>query len=244
MKPDPDLVTAPGPRDSGGAVARLFGETLPLARRYAETLATTAVDRGLIGPREPPRLWQRHLVNCAVVAPALPDGAVVADVGSGAGLPGLVLAIMRPDLTVVLIEPLLRRSTFLAETVEELGLSRVEVVRARAEELHGRRDFEIVTARAVASLDRLARWCLPLVRPGGVMLAMKGASVEAELAAARPVIARLGGRSPCVERYGVGVIEPPVTVVRVVRDPGRGLGLSRPQRATRDRGRRAEDGGS
>ncbi len=131
--------------------------------------------RGLLGPREADRLWERHLVNSAAAAAALPTaGGLLADVGSGAGLPGIPLAILRPDLTVRLVEPLLRRATFLTEVVAALGLANVEVVRARAEDLHGAWTAATVTARAVAPLDRLAGWCLPLVAPGGSLLALKG----------------------------------------------------------------------
>jgi 16S rRNA (guanine527-N7)-methyltransferase len=145
------------------------------------------VERGIIGPREVPRIWGRHLLNCAVVAEPggpVPPGASVIDIGSGGGLPGLVWAICRSDLSVVLLEPLLRRTTFLAEAVDDLGLGNVEVVRGRAEEYGGFAD--IVTARAVAPLDRLVAWCLPLVRPGGALLALKGASVAEEIATLPP----------------------------------------------------------
>ena len=160
----------------------MFSDALPLAERFAHLLATDGVVRGLIGPREVPRLWERHLVNCALLGLGVPRGVTVADVGSGAGLPGLVLAIGRPDLRVTLVEPLLRRTTFLTEAVEQLALANVEVVRDRAEALHGHRSFDVVTSRAVAPLDRLARWCLPLVAPGGRMLAMKGSSAADEVA--------------------------------------------------------------
>src|SRR5687768_5835947 len=155
---------------------RVFrSERLPLAQRYADLLATDGVVRGLIGPREAPRLWERHLLNCAVLEELIPEGASVCDIGSGAGLPGLVLAIARPDLRITLVEPLLRRTRFLDEAVEELGLQgQVEVVRGRAEELAGTRTFDVVTARAVAPLERLARWCLPLVGPGGELVAIEG----------------------------------------------------------------------
>ena len=134
----------------------MFHSRLPLAEEYCRLLATDGVVRGLIGPREAPRLWERHLVNCALLAEAIEPEADVCDIGSGAGLPGLVLAIARPDLSVTLVEPLLRRTTFLDEVVAQLDLSNVEVVRARAEELHGQREFSVVTSRAVAPLDRLA----------------------------------------------------------------------------------------
>ena len=145
----------------------------------------TACVRGLIGPREAPRLWDRHLLNCAVLAEVMPERRDVCDIGSGAGLPGLVLAIARPDLTVTLVEPLLRRTTFLEEVVAELGLDSVEVVRGRAEELHGQRTFDVVTSRAVAPLERLLRWSMPLVAPRGALVAMKGSSVDEEIEAAR-----------------------------------------------------------
>ena len=142
-------------------------DRLALAERYAELLATEGVVRGLIGPREAPRLWERHLLNSAVLAEAIPDGVTVCDIGTGAGLPGLVLAIARPDLTITLVEPLLRRTTFLVEVVDELGLASVEVVRGRAEALHGARTFDVVTSRAVAPLERLLGWSMPLVSPTG-----------------------------------------------------------------------------
>jgi len=159
----------------------VFGPHLEQAERYAALLADAGVIRGLIGPREVPRIWDRHLVNSALIAEGVDHGDTVCDVGSGAGLPGLVLAVVRPDLRVTLLEPLLRRVTFLEETVGALGLGNVEVLRGRAEDLRDRR-FDVVTARAVAPLDRLARWTLPLVRPGGRLLAMKGASAAEEMA--------------------------------------------------------------
>ncbi len=188
----------------------VFSDALPLAERFAHLLATDGVVRGLIGPREVPRLWERHLVNCALLGLGVPRGVTVADVGSGAGLPGLVLAIGRPDLRVTLVEPLLRRTTFLTEAVEQLALANVEVVRDRAEALHGHRSFDVVTSRAVAPLDRLARWCLPLVVPGGRMLAMKGSSAADE-------VARSGARHPpargsaCQCRCGTGQTWPDVS---------------------------------
>src|SRR4051812_34915387 len=138
---------------------------LPLAERYAELLATDGVERGLIGPREAPRLWERHLLNCLCLSSGVPRNASVVDLGSGAGLPGLVLAIGRPDLDVTLVEPLLRRATFLDEAVRALGLGQVRVLRERAEALHGGRRFDVVTARALAPLDRLLGWAIPLVAP-------------------------------------------------------------------------------
>src|SRR4051794_10141941 len=163
---------------------RVFSDALPTAEAYADLLAREGVDRGLIGSREAPRLWERHLLNCAVLGEVIPQGADVCDIGSGAGLPGLVLALARPDLSVTLVEPLLRRTAFLSEAVERLGLGNVEVVRARAEELHGRLEFSLVTSRAVAPLGRLLDWSMPLVRPGGVLVAMKGSSAQEEVDAA------------------------------------------------------------
>ena len=195
----------------------MFRERLPLAAAYAALLADAGVVRGLIGPREVPRLWERHLLNCAVLGEGIQADATVADVGSGAGLPGLVLAIARPDLEITLIEPLLRRTTFLTEVVAALDLPHVEVLRGRAEEVDRSRSFDVVTSRAVAPLDRLARWCLPLVRAGGSMLAMKGSSAEAEVEAARAVLRRLGGEEVGVETYGADVMDPPTTAVRVRR---------------------------
>lgn len=197
-------------------------DRLPLAERYAELLATDGVVRGLIGPREAPRLWDRHLVNCALLADLLPPGATVCDVGSGAGLPGLVLAIARPDLEVTLLEPLLRRSAFLEEVVADLGLDRVEVVRGRADTLHGRRRFAVVTSRAVAPLDRLLGWSMPLVDPTGALVAMKGSSVTEEIEAARPVLDRLGCTEPEVRVLGEGLVLSTTVAVRVAwADPGR-----------------------
>lgn len=205
----------------------MFGVRLPLAIRYVDLLAGPGEVRGLIGPREVPRLWDRHVLNCALLSDLVDEGARIADIGSGAGLPGLVVAIRRPDLHVTLVEPLLRRTTFLAEAVEHLGLENVEIIRARAEELHGKIDFNIVTSRAVAPLDRLLAWSLPLVRRGGEMLAMKGSSAEAELEGARATVERLGGRHPRVLHIqGSGEVSP-ITVVRVEAGTPPSLGWAR-----------------
>jgi 16S rRNA (guanine527-N7)-methyltransferase len=167
------------------AARRAFSsERLPLAERYVELLATAGVERGLIGPREGPKLWDRHVLNCLALTSLVAPGATVADLGSGAGLPGLVLAIGRPDLTVTLVEPLQRRTIFLDEVVDELGLVGVRVVRGRAEELHGSGRFDVVTARALAPLDRLVGWGMPLVESTGALLAMKGSSAAEEIKAA------------------------------------------------------------
>ncbi|OUZ12555.1 16S rRNA (guanine(527)-N(7))-methyltransferase RsmG [Aeromicrobium sp. PE09-221] len=197
------------------ALDRYFGDRRPLIESYAAFLETAGVERGMIGPREAPRLWERHILNCVVVTPRLPRDARIADVGSGAGLPGLVWAIARPDVEMTLIEPLLRRTRFLDEAVERLGLSNVSIDRRRAEDVD--EEFEIVTARAVAALDKLGRWCLPLVARGGALLAMKGSSAEQELAAARADLEWLGARTMVVETYGDDVLEVPTTVVEVTR---------------------------
>ena len=192
--------------------AEVFSDRLNLAIVYARNLATSGVERGLIGPREVPRLWERHLLNCAVVAQRVPQGASVADVGSGAGLPGLVWAIARPDLTVTLIDPLLRRVTFLQEMCEELGLlDQVRVIRGRADQIH--ETFAVVTARAVAPLGKLGAWCMPLVREGGVFLALKGSNAHEELAASHKELSLHGGKNMLVTTYGD--LEIPTTVVEV-----------------------------
>ena len=190
-------------------------------QEFAGILTTRGVERGLIGPREVPRLWSRHLVNCAVVAQEsseeMPPGCTVADVGSGAGLPGLVWALVRPDLRVTLIEPLLRRATFLSEVVAELSLSdRVEVLRERAEDV-APRHFDVVTARAVARLPQLLTWTLPLARVGGVVLALKGSSAAQEVQDAEGARASLGAGLIAIRSYGAGIVDPPTTVVVISR---------------------------
>jgi 16S rRNA (guanine527-N7)-methyltransferase len=194
----------------------VFGPALDIARRFAYMLATDGVTRGLIGPRETPRLWDRHLLNCAGVAEFLPDRGELVDIGSGAGLPGVVLAMLRPGLRVILLEPQLRRSVFLDECVMRLELSNATVIRARAEDMAGKIKADIATARAVAPLDRLAGWAAGLLRPGGQILAIKGQAAEQELAAAKPVLSRLGARSTEVLRAGHGRVVSATTVVRVV----------------------------
>lgn len=232
------------PPELAEAARQLFGDRLDLAAAYAELLATDGVLRGLIGPREAPRIWDRHLLNCAAVGELIPTGATVLDVGSGAGLPGLVLAIARPDLRVTLIEPLARRTAFLVEVIDELELSesvrvfrgRAEEVAAGAEPVHG----EVVTARAVAPLDRLAAWCLPLAVPGGRLLALKGASAAEEAVEHAEAVHRLGGAPPVLHRCGAGVVDPPTTVVEIVRERVVGptpKAASRKSRAGRSRRR-------
>nr|WP_239115176.1 16S rRNA (guanine(527)-N(7))-methyltransferase RsmG [Planotetraspora kaengkrachanensis] len=192
------------------------GDALDRARLFAELLAGPGVVRGLLGPREIPRIWERHLLNCAVVAEAIPQDARVVDIGSGAGLPGLVLSIVRPDIQMTLLDPLLRRTVFLSEAVEALDLGNAEVVRGRAEELVGKRTFDVATARAVAPLDRLLEWSLPLLREDGQLLAMKGERAVEELEAARSQLKSSGARSAELVTVGRGRVEPPTTLVRVV----------------------------
>jgi 16S rRNA (guanine527-N7)-methyltransferase len=193
--------------------AAVFGPAVDRAAAYARLLATDGTIRGLIGPREVPRLWDRHLLNSAAIAALVPDRARVVDVGSGAGLPGIPLALARPDLRVTLLEPLARRAAFLTECVEQLGLDTVTVVRGRAEEGHIRRELggaDVVTARAVAPLDKLAGWCLPLLRSGGLLLALKGSSAAEELAAVQPL-------ADAADAVVTEVGDPPATVVVVTR---------------------------
>lgn len=205
-------------------VARgVFGPArLALAEEFARMLAGDGVVRGLIGPREAPRLWDRHLLNCAVLSEAIPHDVAVCDIGSGAGLPGVVLAIARPDLRITLVEPLLRRTTFLEEVVAQLALDNVVVRRCRAEEVTERHSFDVVTARAVAPLERLLGWSMPLVAPTGAMVAMKGASVEEEIGAARGTLRTLGCAEPEVLTLGTEVLVHSTHALRVAwADPSR-----------------------
>lgn len=191
----------------------VFALSLPTIQRYVNSLTTVGVERGLIGPREVSRIWDRHILNCAAVLPRVAEGSTVADVGSGAGLPGLVWAIARPDLTVTLVDPLLRRTVFLEEMCSRLAVDNVRVVRGRADEVH--EEFDVVTARAVAGLEKLGRWCMPLVRPGGVLLALKGRTAEQEVAAASGALSKLGATTIVVTTYGD--LEVPTTVVEVTK---------------------------
>jgi 16S rRNA (guanine527-N7)-methyltransferase len=205
------------PRETDTAAKTLFGDRLHLAERYAEALATSGAERGLIGPREVPRIWDRHLLNCVALAELIPAEVELADVGSGAGLPGLPIAIARPDLSIYLVEPLLRRVVWLRDVVSELGLTNVEILRGRANAVaETGQAFDLVTARAVAPLTTLLELCLPLVRPGGELLAMKGDSAAEELIEAEPVLKQLGAAEWSVAVCGEGVLATPTTVVRVM----------------------------
>jgi 16S rRNA (guanine527-N7)-methyltransferase len=226
-------------------VARaVFGDRFEQAVRYAELLADAGVSRGLIGPREVPRLWDRHVLNCAVLGELLPQDASLCDVGSGAGLPGIPVALARPDVQVTLLEPLLRRTTFLEEVVRELGLENVTVLRGRAEEMIGKLSVDVVTARAVAPLDRLAGWGLPLLRPYGVMLALKGESAEQELVDHKAALVKLGAKEWSVGTAGAGVVETPTHVVRVQVGESPGGVKAAARRAKAARAGRAKAGGA
>jgi 16S rRNA (guanine527-N7)-methyltransferase len=210
---EPEPASAQRPAPVPGSAASVFGPALPAALTYAGILATRGVEQGLLGPREVSRLWDRHLLNCAVVAELIDPGCgTLADLGSGAGLPGLVLALLRPATAVTLLEPMERRCRFLAECVAELGLANVTVLRGRAEEVTLRAD--VVTSRAVAPLPRLAELAVRLVRSGGMVLAIKGRTAAEELTAARPVLRRIGARDAEVVRAGHGKVDPATTVVR------------------------------
>jgi 16S rRNA (guanine527-N7)-methyltransferase len=199
-------------------------------------LVGSGVDRGVIGPREADRLWERHLLNSAVLGELIPAGARVLDVGSGAGLPGIPLAIARPDLRIVLLEAMARRVAWLEEAVTELGLG-VPVHRGRAEDPEVRRELggnDVVTARAVAPLGRLAGWCLPLVAAGGRLLAVKGASAEAEVTRDLDAVRAAGGAATEIVQCGANIVQPPTTVIVVPRLAQR---VTRPARARRRKDR-------
>jgi 16S rRNA (guanine527-N7)-methyltransferase len=204
----------PGPMPS--AVAEALGRPVDeRMSRYVDMLATDGVERGLIGPREVGRLWDRHILNCVVLEQLIPADASIADIGSGAGLPGIVLALVRPDLRVTLVEPLLRRATFLTETIDALGLgASVEVVRVRAEEYRGPR-FTVVTARAVAPLDRLAALAFPLLTDRGTLLAVKGQRAHDEVEAHRSALTKLKAGRVEVVTLGAPTLAEPTTVVIV-----------------------------
>ena len=198
-----------------GVAVKVFGSRLDQARRYVEILASAGVERGLLGPRESGRLWERHLFNSAAISELIHNEARVVDVGSGAGLPGLALAIARPDLQLVLLEPMLRRTQFLEEVVAELGLT-AKVVRGRAGDVSvcgpiGQMD--VAVSRAVAPLDKLVRWSMPLLKRGGRMLAIKGESAADEVHQHLPAMTILGADAVEIVKCGVGYLNLPTTVV-------------------------------
>jgi 16S rRNA (guanine527-N7)-methyltransferase len=195
------------------ALLEAFPSAGPNLESYANWLATEGVVRGLIGPREVDRIWDRHLANCAALAELITTGASVIDIGSGAGLPGLVVAIIRPDCQVTLVEPLLRRSEFLQEVATDLSLENVTVIRARAEQVKDRK-ASVVTARAVAPLERLLGWAMPLVAPGGELLAMKGSNAAQEIVDAH---GKLSKYQVEICQVGQAIVDPPTTIVRVTR---------------------------
>lgn len=208
----PDRVESPPP-----AASKVFGPALPLAQRYVALLAGPGVERGLIGPREPARLWTRHLLNSAALAAFVPADAEVVDVGSGAGLPGIPLALARPDLRVTLLEPMARRVSFLTEVVADLGLATVEVRRGRAEDM-ATGSVDVVVARAVAPLDRLVAMTVPLLRRGGRLVALKGQGAADEIAAAKSVLAAEPRATVSLVHSPVGADLATVVIVAVDAD--------------------------
>lgn len=200
------------------SVEELFPDVWGQLALYAQVLADEGEKRGLIGPRELPRLWSRHILNCTAINEFIPEGAKVADIGSGAGLPGIVLAITRPDVHVTLVEPMERRIDWLYDVNEVLGLENVWIVRARAEELHDQDEFEVVTARAVAALDKLMRWTMPLVAEGGRLVALKGERAQEEVDAALKVRRKFKVADTQVQEVpSLTEGEPPTRVVVVQR---------------------------
>jgi 16S rRNA (guanine527-N7)-methyltransferase len=204
------------------AAVALFGDALPAAERYADLLTGPAVERGLVGPAEAGRIWDRHLLNCAVVAELVPERCVLADLGSGAGLPGIVLALLRPEADIILVESMARRVAFLTECVAALELTRVQVVRGRAEDLAREISADIVTARAVAPLGKLAGWAVGLCRPGGTILAIKGAGAQTEVTDSKTLLRQLGISDLAVLQVGSDKVDPPATVVRFTAPASRG----------------------
>ena len=209
--------TTPPAAPSGAA--GVFGDRLGAATQFVEILADTGVTHGLIGPREVPRLWERHVLNCAVIEDAFPLDAKLIDVGSGAGLPGVALAIARPDLDIHLVEPMQRRTDWLSSTVADLGLDNVTVHRGRAEEFVGVIAAPWVTARAVARIAKLARWCVPLLDGRGTVVAMKGRSAQEELDADRRDLTKLGLVDATISQHGASVLDEPTLTLDLVFQP-------------------------
>jgi len=197
--------------------ASLFGDRIEVARQYTADLARRGEELGLIGPLEVPRLWSRHILNCALVAPLLTPGRT-GDVGSGAGLPGLVLAIARPDVHLVLIEPMERRVEWLIAEASDLGLDNVTVIRARSEETRLDAPLDQLTARAVSSLSKLIPSTAPLVRSGGELLFMKGSRVQEEIEAASKIIRKARLSNVEVLTLGEGIVPEVTRVFRATVD--------------------------
>lgn len=194
-------------------LGQVFGSGLDAVTRYHELLRQEGVLRGLIGPREVSRLWERHLANSAAVVPFLPEQGDIVDVGSGAGLPGIVVSILRPQAQVILIEPMERRTAWLMHVVAELELENVDIRRGRADEYHGAFQADAVTSRAVAPLEKLARWTFPLIRKGGELAVLKGRSAEDEIEAAAKVLRKYGAAAAVAEAPTLPGLEPTRVVV-------------------------------
>ena len=199
------------------AAVAIFGDQIDQARSFAQTLANDSDELGLLGPRELDKLWSRHILNSAVVAELVRPGDKVADVGSGAGLPGIPMAIARPDAQFVLIEPMERRSSWMLEVVEDLGLENVRVLRSRAEDV-SEQDFDIVTARAVAALDKLLKMCVPLLKPRGALIALKGSKAAEEIANSKKLERKLGISSFEILVCGEKFLPEPTSVVKTTLD--------------------------
>lgn len=207
---NPNEIIEPEP----AAAATLAGSTIETLREFAHDLGERGEELGLIGPLEAPRLWTRHLLNSALLAPLLPEQATLADIGTGGGMPGLVLAIVRPDVRVRMIEPMERRCAWLTEQVERLGLRNAEVLRGRAEEYHGAFEVDVVTARAVTALRKLIPIAVPLLKNGGQTLFLKGMSVDAEIDAAQKQIKKFRLIEPRSEVLGSGILSETTRVFR------------------------------
>ncbi|HET7278021.1 MAG TPA: 16S rRNA (guanine(527)-N(7))-methyltransferase RsmG [Dermatophilaceae bacterium] len=230
-----------GPPAIPPAAHHVFGDRLSQAEAFATVLADTGVSHGLIGPREVPRLWDRHILNCAVIHDAFPEGATVIDVGSGAGLPGVAVAIARPDLRIHMVEPSLRRTAWLSRVVADLELANCTIHRGRAEEFHGRLRAPFVTARAVARIDKLARWTFPLLGSEGTLVAMKGRGAIEELEAERVVLTQLGMVGAVFSEHGVGVLEEPTLTLDLSVRRGGQAALASRRRATHTHPRRSRN---
>ena len=212
--------TSPVVLDGDPVVSRLpelLGESYEGLRRFHEMLQAHGVERGLIGPREVDRIWDRHIINSTSVVPFLKGAGHIVDVGSGAGLPGIVVAVMLPESQVSLVEPMERRCAWLQEVIQELGLANAQVRRGRSEEFKGEILADAVTARAVAAMDKLARWTLPLLRPGGKLVAMKGQRAAAELAEAQSTLQKLGASAATIHEAATVSGFGGTTVVEVIK---------------------------